>query len=93
MVLFDEIEKAPHAVFNVFLQILDDGRLTDSQGRTVDFRTTIIIMTLNIGRPLPLGGLESRLQADSRVTTVRDRHITLDLTDAAKEQVAPSQFQ
>ena len=52
VVLFDEIEKAHQDVFNVFLQILDDGRLTDSQGRTVDFRNTILIMTSNIGSPL-----------------------------------------
>jgi ATP-dependent Clp protease ATP-binding subunit ClpB len=49
VILFDEIEKAAQEVFNVFLQILDDGRLTDGQGRTVDFRNTIIIMTSNIG--------------------------------------------
>ena len=49
VVLFDEIEKAHHDVFNVFLQILDDGRLTDGQGRTVDFKNTIVIMTSNIG--------------------------------------------
>jgi ATP-dependent Clp protease ATP-binding subunit ClpB len=49
VVLFDEIEKAHSEVFNVFLQILDDGRLTDSQGRVVDFRNTVIIMTSNIG--------------------------------------------
>jgi ATP-dependent Clp protease ATP-binding subunit ClpB len=49
VVLFDEIEKAHPDVFNVLLQILDDGRLTDSQGRTVDFRNTVIIMTSNIG--------------------------------------------
>jgi ATP-dependent Clp protease ATP-binding subunit ClpB len=49
VILFDEIEKAHHDVFNVLLQILDDGRLTDGQGRTVDFRNTIIIMTSNIG--------------------------------------------
>ena len=49
MVLFDEIEKAHHDVFNVMLQILDDGRLTDGQGRTVDFRNAILIMTSNIG--------------------------------------------
>jgi ATP-dependent Clp protease ATP-binding subunit ClpB len=48
-VLFDEIEKAHQDVFNVLLQILDDGRLTDSQGRTVDFRKTVLIMTSNIG--------------------------------------------
>src|SRR6266446_2752782 len=52
VVLFDEIEKAHHDVFNVLLQILDDGRLTDNQGRTVDFKNTIIIMTSNIGSPL-----------------------------------------
>jgi ATP-dependent Clp protease ATP-binding subunit ClpB len=49
VILFDEIEKAHHDVFNVFLQILDDGRLTDGQGHTVDFRNTIVIMTSNIG--------------------------------------------
>ncbi len=49
VVLFDEIEKAHPDVFNVFLQVLDDGRLTDGQGRTVDFRNTIVIMTSNIG--------------------------------------------
>jgi ATP-dependent Clp protease ATP-binding subunit ClpB len=52
VVLFDEIEKAHHDVFNVLLQILDDGRLTDNQGRTVDFKNTIIILTSNIGSPL-----------------------------------------
>jgi ATP-dependent Clp protease ATP-binding subunit ClpB len=51
VILFDEIEKAHSDVFNVFLQILDEGRLTDSQGRTVDFRNTVIIMTSNIGSP------------------------------------------
>ena len=49
VVLFDEIEKAHPEVFNVLLQILDDGRLTDGQGRTVDFKNTIIIMTSNVG--------------------------------------------
>ncbi len=51
VLLFDEIEKAHHDVFNVLLQILDDGRLTDSHGRTVDFKNTLIIMTSNIGSP------------------------------------------
>jgi ATP-dependent Clp protease ATP-binding subunit ClpB len=55
VVLFDEIEKAASDVFNVFLQILDDGRLTDGQGRTVDFRNTILIMTSNIGSERILG--------------------------------------
>lgn len=52
VVLFDEIEKAHPEVFNVLLQLLDDGRLTDGQGRTVDFRNTLIVMTSNIGSPL-----------------------------------------
>jgi ATP-dependent Clp protease ATP-binding subunit ClpB len=52
VVLFDEIEKAHHDVFNVLLQVLDDGRLTDGQGRTVDFKNTIVIMTSNIGTPI-----------------------------------------
>jgi ATP-dependent Clp protease ATP-binding subunit ClpB len=134
VVLFDEIEKAHHDVFNVLLQILDDGRLTDGQGRTVDFKNTIIIMTSNIGSPrildyhgsfagenyermkeavldelrrhfrpeflnrvdevivfhalstehlkqiveIQLGNLRRRLQ---------DRHIELELTDAAKEHL------
>jgi len=52
VVLFDEIEKAHPDVFNVLLQVLDDGRLTDGHGRTVDFRNTVIIMTSNIGSPL-----------------------------------------
>ena len=58
VVLFDEIEKAHPDVFNVLLQILDDGRLTDGQGRTVDFRNTVIIMTTNIGRELIQDGME-----------------------------------
>ena len=54
VILFDEIEKAHHDVFNVLLQVLDDGRLTDGQGRTVDFKNTVIIMTSNIGSPVIL---------------------------------------
>lgn len=49
VILFDEVEKAHHDVFNVLLQVLDDGRLTDSQGRTVDFKNTVLIMTSNLG--------------------------------------------
>jgi ATP-dependent Clp protease ATP-binding subunit ClpB len=52
VVLFDEIEKGHHDVFNVLLQVLDDGRLTDGQGRTVDFKNTIVIMTSNLGSPI-----------------------------------------
>ena len=49
VVLFDEIEKAHREVFDILLQVLDDGRLTDGQGRTVDFKNTVVIMTSNIG--------------------------------------------
>ena len=58
VVLFDEIEKAHPDVFNILLQILDDGRITDSQGRTVDFKNTIIILTSNLGSPYLLDGIE-----------------------------------
>ena len=57
VVLFDEIEKAHRDVFNVLLQVLDDGRITDSQGRTVDFRNTVVIMTSNLGSPHLLEGV------------------------------------
>ncbi len=58
VVLFDEIEKAHREVFNVLLQLLDDGRLTDGQGRTVDFKNTVVIMTSNLGSELWMGGQE-----------------------------------
>ena len=57
--MLDEIEKAHPEVFNVLLQVLDDGRITDSQGRTVDFKNTIIIMTSNLGSGLLLDGLKN----------------------------------
>lgn len=72
VVLFDEIEKAHPDVFNVLLQVLDDGRITDSQGRTVDFKNTILIMTSNIGSQYLLDGIEPdgtiREEARERVT-------------------------
>jgi ATP-dependent Clp protease ATP-binding subunit ClpB len=70
VILFDEIEKAHHDVFNVLLQILDDGRATDSHGRTVDFKNTVIIMTSNIGSDVLLEGVsaDGELRDD-----VRDR--------------------
>ena len=64
VVLFDEIEKAHPDVFNILLQILDDGRVTDSQGRTVDFKNTIIIMTSNLGANIILDGIN----ADGRIS-------------------------
>ncbi|NNM98598.1 MAG: ATP-dependent chaperone ClpB [Candidatus Eremiobacteraeota bacterium] len=64
VVLFDEIEKAHPDVFNIFLQILDDGRLTDGQGRTIDFKNTILVMTSNIGSHRILDYRESGSEAD-----------------------------
>ena len=58
VVLFDEVEKAHPDVFNVLLQVLDDGRITDSQGRTVDFKNTILIMTSNLGAQYLLDGID-----------------------------------
>ncbi len=134
VILFDEIEKAHHDVFNVLLQILDDGRLTDSQGRTVDFKNTIIIMTSNIGsphlieeasetgeipemvrtkvmnelrahfrpeflnrvddivlfKPLTLWEIKRIVELQLKLLRSRltDRHIEIELSDAAKEFVA-----
>ncbi|MFW6414972.1 MAG: ATP-dependent chaperone ClpB [Thermodesulfobacteriota bacterium] len=68
VILFDEIEKAHHDVFNVLLQIMDEGRLTDSHGRTVDFKNTIIIMTSNLGSQFLLDGIteQGELREDAR---------------------------
>ena len=65
VVLFDEIEKAHPDVFNILLQVLDDGRITDSQGRTVDFKNTIIILTSNLGSQYILDGIEDGRISDS----------------------------
>ncbi|MDF3553036.1 ATP-dependent chaperone ClpB [Bacillus cereus] len=138
VVLLDEIEKAHPEVFNILLQMLDDGRITDSQGRTVDFKNTVIIMTSNIGSAHLLDGLEEdgSIKEESRdlvmgqlrghfrpeflnrvdeiilfkpLTTneiksivdkivkelqgrLADRHITVELTDAAKEFVVETGF-
>ena len=65
VVLFDEVEKAHPDVFNILLQVLDDGRITDSQGRTVDFKNTIIILTSNLGSDIILNDLEQRRASGS----------------------------
>ncbi|HSU86325.1 MAG TPA: ATP-dependent chaperone ClpB [Chthoniobacterales bacterium] len=129
VILFDEIEKAHHDVFNVLLQVLDDGRITDGQGRTVDFKNTVIIMTSNIGsqfiteetssegrsrlvmdalrqhfRPEFLNRVDEIIIFDrlkdedlKKIVEIQLRRltkrleaqkITLELTDAAKEQIA-----
>ncbi|WP_040793931.1 ATP-dependent Clp protease ATP-binding subunit [Nocardia higoensis] len=71
VVLFDEVEKAHPDVFNVLLQLLDDGRVTDAQGRTVDFKNTIVILTSNIGSDLILGATSE--QVDDLVPTLMER--------------------
>jgi ATP-dependent Clp protease ATP-binding subunit ClpB len=75
VILFDEIEKAHPDVFNILLQILDDGRLTDSQGRTVDFRNTVIIMTSNIGSQFILEhGTDDWAVIEAQVTSALRQH-------------------
>ncbi len=72
VVLFDEIEKAHPDVFNVLLQVLDDGRITDSQGRTVDFKNTVIVMTSNLGSAFILEGIEEgRITEEARAQVER----------------------
>ncbi len=68
VILLDEVEKAHHDVFNILLQVLDDGRLTDGQGRTVDFRNTVVVMTSNLGSHLiqEMGG-KKRLSRDQKI--------------------------
>jgi ATP-dependent Clp protease ATP-binding subunit ClpB len=138
VILLDEIEKAHPEVFNILLQVLDDGRITDSQGRTVDFKNTVIIMTSNIGSHFLLEGLtnEGEIKEETREQVLQqlrahfrpeflnriddiilfkpltvnevkgivdklirelsqrlaDRHITLTLTDKAKEYIATAGF-
>ncbi len=74
VILFDEIEKAHADVFNVLLQVLDDGRITDSQGRTVDFKNTVIIMTSNIGSPHLLDGIneEGEIEGSARSSVMQE---------------------
>jgi ATP-dependent Clp protease ATP-binding subunit ClpB len=90
-VLFDEIEKASPDVFNVFLQILDDGRLTDGQGRTVDFKNTILIMTSNIGsnRILDFSGEGGAEYAVMRATVLDElrRHFRPEFLNRVDEIV------
>jgi ATP-dependent Clp protease ATP-binding subunit ClpB len=75
VVLFDEIEKAHSDIFNTLLQVLDDGRLTDAQGRTVGFRNTVVIMTSNVGSPFLLEGLT----ADGRIDDEVRGHVLAEL--------------
>jgi ATP-dependent Clp protease ATP-binding subunit ClpB len=85
VVLFDEIEKAHPDVFNVFLQLLDDGRLTDSKGRTVDFKNTVVIMTSNVGSPLIL---ENRVKV-SMGQPVNDEETRQKVMDELRQNFKP----
>jgi ATP-dependent Clp protease ATP-binding subunit ClpB len=90
VVLFDEIEKAHHDVFNVLLQVLDDGRLTDGQGRTVDFKNTIVIMTSNLGSPIIQEWFESRSRREEAQTSSSkssQRLVTSSPTKELEEKV------
>ena len=86
VVLFDEIEKAHPEVFNVFLQVLDDGRLTDGQGRTVDFRNTVIIMTSNIGSDSILNITDDQAMRE-RVTVALREHFRPEFLNRIDEMV------
>ncbi|TDI70767.1 MAG: type VI secretion system ATPase TssH, partial [Bacteroidetes bacterium] len=86
VVLLDEIEKAHPEVFNILLQVLDDGRLTDSQGRTIDFKNSIIIMTSNLGSEL----IQRRLNAnDGEMDSESEAKLRDDLISLLKERMRP----
>ena len=91
VVLFDEIEKAHPDVFNVLLQVLDDGRITDSQGRTVDFKNTILIMTSNIGANYLLDGIQEdgtiRAEAQELVTNDLRAHFRPEFLNRLDETI------
>ena len=91
VVLFDEVEKAHPDVFNVLLQVLDDGRITDSQGRTVDFKNTIIILTSNLGSPIILEGIgedgELRQKAKEEVNALLKRQFRPEFLNRLDEIV------
>ena len=91
VVLFDEVEKAHPDVFNVLLQVLDDGRITDSQGRTVDFKNTIIIMTSNIGSQYLLDGIDEagaiRTEAEEMVMGDLQNHFRPEFLNRLDETI------
>ncbi len=86
VVLFDEIEKAHHDVFNVLLQVLDDGRITDGQGRTVDFKNTVIIMTSNIGSQHILDAANAE-QREARVMEALRGHFRPEFLNRVDETI------
>ncbi len=88
MVLFDEVEKAHADIFNSLLQILEDGRLTDSQGRVVDFKNTVIIMTTNLGTRDIAKGQQIGFQAGGDLSTSYDR-MKAKVNDELKQHFRP----
>ena len=89
VVLLDEIEKAHPDVFNILLQVLDDGRLTDNKGRTVDFRNTIIIMTSNMGSSLIQENFSKNAAADGTVSAETVEQTRRDVIELLKQQLKP----
>ena len=88
VILLDEVEKAHHDVFNILLQVLDDGRLTDGQGRTVDFRNTVVIMTSNLGSDLIQGNqTESYDEMKALVMSVVSQHFRPEFINRIDETV------
>ncbi|WP_054743674.1 ATP-dependent chaperone ClpB [Cellulosilyticum ruminicola] len=91
VILFDEVEKAHPDVFNVLLQVLDDGRITDSKGRTVDFKNTIIILTSNIGSQIILGGIDEKgnisEEAEENVNSLLKTHFRPEFLNRLDEIV------
>jgi ATP-dependent Clp protease ATP-binding subunit ClpB len=85
VVLFDEIEKAHPDVFNVLLQVLDDGRITDGQGRTVDFKNTVLIMTSNIGSQYILDSTDNAEQREARVLDALRGHFRPEFLNRVDE--------
>ena len=89
VVLLDEIEKAHPDVFNILLQVLDDGRLTDNKGRTVDFRNTIIIMTSNMGSHLIQEAFSSELEQNNTISQQTLDRVSADVVELLKQQLKP----
>lgn len=90
VVPFDEVEKAHHSIFNTLLQVLDDGRLTDSQGRTIDFTNTVIIMTSNLGAEHLIAGLTGHITMETaRVLVMQEmtKRFTPELLNRLDEVV------
>ena len=91
VILFDEIEKAHPDVFNILLQVLDDGRITDSQGRTVDFKNTVIILTSNLGSPIILDSIEESgkitEEAESEINAILKRSFRPEFLNRLDETI------